>query len=59
MTWQQWGILGAAVVVELGRAISHDEVAVWADVLTPAIVGGALLSLGLQIGGLLSRNPEK
>lgn len=57
MTWTQIGILAAAVLVELGRAMTADGVSTFLDVLTPAVIGSAVLNLGLQLGGLLSKGP--
>lgn len=59
MTWTQIGILAAAVLVEVGRAMTADGVQTFMDVLTPAVIGSAVLNLGLQLGGLLSKGPQK
>jgi len=59
MTWQQWVILGAAILIELGRAMMHESVGGWGDIFTPAIVGGASLSLGMQIMGIYSRPKDR
>ena len=57
MTWTQIGILAAAVLVEMGRAMTSDGVQTFVDVLTPAVIGSAVLNLGLQFTGLLSKGP--
>lgn len=59
MTWTQIGILLAAVVVEMGRALTMDGVQTWSDALTPAVFGAALVNLGLQVSGILSRPVDK
>ena len=57
MTWTQIGILAAAVLVEMGRALTTGQVQTWVDAVTPMVIGTALLNLGLQLGGLLSKGP--
>ncbi len=59
MTWTQIGILVGAVLVEIGRAATSGSVSAWPDMLTPPIVGAAILNLGLQLGGVLSKGPNK
>ena len=59
MTWTQLGILAGAVLVEVGRAMTADTVQSWHDLLTPPVLGAAVLNLGLQLGGLFTRPPDK
>ena len=59
MTWAQIGILLGAVLVEVGRAATSGTVQHWSDVLNPPILGAAVLNLGLQLGGVLSKGPER
>ena len=58
MSWAQIGILLGAVLVEVGRAATSGTVQRWEDVLTPPILGAAILNLGLQLGGVLSKAPS-
>ena len=59
MTGQQWMILGAALLIEIGRAMLHESVAEWRDIFVPAIFGGASLSLGMQLMGIYSRPKDR
>lgn len=59
MTWTQIGILLGAVLVEIGRAATSGSVQAWPDMLTPPVIGAAVLNLGLQLGGILTKPPAK
>lgn len=59
LSWTQIGIFVAAILVEFGRAGTSESVRTWSDMLSVPIVSGAILNLGLQLGGLFTRPPQK